>query len=497
MHDKIDKSQIEKSISEGVGYLMSCQRDDGGLKFENESSTISGIWTTAECLEFLLSSKYVPITAFNKVSKMLDFILSTQRDDGSWPVLMGENPGQHQMSSTIATGHCIYVLRLSSVGNFLNYQEQSRTETAIRKGKTWLKGCIVEKNGYGFWPGQYSTEQLDPTRDERTRMDYVFSTFYAMMAFLPINGTGKDSIILDKVYRFFVSQAEWFCDSYEEKDCSQLDDATISKIASSICRITSALFMLKNGSIPSALKERIVKATHICSKNPFITTGIDVNTQSPGFSVQEFNNNTPFDYGMALMWLETDAVSLKAIIDQYLRKQTTDGGWYLNFSSTFSRKVWTTAEALMVLEKSLDKYNEVAYKMDLEEVAASNNHLESKISELEDNNNVLRSSIETLQNSDVSDRAELNRQINELKENNKRLTSQLKDLRIDRIISAVITFCLALVIVIYVCLQIANKNTAFSSPVINGVVVPTALAALYDVGKLIMTLVKKGIQDDD
>ena len=122
---KFNDKDVERAIIKGAEYLFLLQNNDGGIKYENASTPCSGIWVTAEALEFLLSSKNVPITAFNKIAPMLDFIVRTQAHDGSWSILPNEigisdiyNP------SSIATGHCIYALKLAFVGNYLGKNNQ-------------------------------------------------------------------------------------------------------------------------------------------------------------------------------------------------------------------------------------------------------------------------------------------------------------------------------------------------------------------------------------
>ena len=59
---KFNDKDVERDIIKGAEYLFLLQNNDGGIKYENASTPCSGIWVTAEALEFLLSSKNVPIT---------------------------------------------------------------------------------------------------------------------------------------------------------------------------------------------------------------------------------------------------------------------------------------------------------------------------------------------------------------------------------------------------------------------------------------------------
>ena len=109
-----DSEKIVGAIKKGADYLFLQQNPDGGIKYQDEKSTKSGIWVTAESLEFFLSSKNIRMTAYEKVSRMLDFIIRSQDKVGAWSVIPNdEGVTDSNALSAITTGHCVYVLKMA------------------------------------------------------------------------------------------------------------------------------------------------------------------------------------------------------------------------------------------------------------------------------------------------------------------------------------------------------------------------------------------------
>ena len=101
-----NRKNIIKSINKGAYYLMNMVNDDGGVKFEDESSVTSGAWVTAEVLEALLSSTVLPLPSYKYIEPMIGFLVQSQNEDGSWNVLIA--PKMREQPSPISTGHCTY-----------------------------------------------------------------------------------------------------------------------------------------------------------------------------------------------------------------------------------------------------------------------------------------------------------------------------------------------------------------------------------------------------
>lgn len=359
--DAIDRKRLTNTISKASKYLINSTNKDGGIKFEDEFSEISGSWVTAETLEALLESNVLPITCYKKVEPMILFLISNQNDDGSWSILTKDS----KKPSAISTGHCVYSLKLAARDGYYSTKEIYQ---AIERGEAWLRDskCCIDRNGYAFW----STEPIeqgnvvDCNSDVISRMEYVFSSFYAVMGFINPDGfIVKDDIdinLIEKAKRFFVNQATFFIEKYKS-EIEKLDDILqFAKVSSTICRIVNAIDMLRI-EIPNNIQSGLKDLLSLCSKNPFMTTSITVHTDRLAGFTAVYNNNTPFDMANAFLSINTDSGTLFTIIEQYIENQSKEGFWYLNFSSAYKIKTWTTAEAIIVLNKALRKYNEVEF----------------------------------------------------------------------------------------------------------------------------------------
>lgn len=388
------KDMIIKAVAKGATFLFKSLNSDGGVKYENERSNISGIWVTAEVLESLFSSNVLALSAFVKMKPMIEFLLDTQHDDGSWCVLKKDDIAP---PSAISTGHCTYVLKLAMVGGYLT---DRRIKEAISKGEAWLRShaCCIEKNGYIFWTAEpvSSDEQssIDPNISIKSRMEFIFSSFYAIMGFVNPPGyrvvNDIDTGLIDKALRFFEEQSEFFIGQYHQEVEPSLDALSLAKTASTICRLINVFDILRIEA-PDRIKNGLKDVLRICSKSPFMATSIVMHSQNVREYTAIYNNNTPFDMANAFLGLGADSETLRVIISGYLEHQNQDGFWYLNFSREYSVNTWTTAEALIVLNRALEQYSEI-------ELADRKAIIEQEKAELVENNNALQQKIKSLRN---------------------------------------------------------------------------------------------------
>lgn len=357
--ENFNRETIENSIIKAAEYLLLLQNKDGGIHFQDnsEEGSVSGIWVTAEALEFFLSSKIIPFSMHKKIERMIDFLLDTQAEDGCWSVLPKEN-GKSTMkdASAIATGHCTYALKLAMVGN---HDDSERIKNAIKKGEDWLRCNCVERDGFVFWEAQPSSKKndIDPNKNEGSRMEFIMDTFYAVFGLVNPKGypedNDRDRALIAKAVRFFNEQANYFICTYKT-DLERLK-AQYAKVASTLCRIVNGLYLLK-AKIADSTKADLKLLLKACP-DLFTTSNIIMHVAKVKQFYTAYNNNTPFDIAHALINLEVGAEELKHIMSAYIDNQTTEGFWYLNFSSTFSVTTWSTSEALLVLEQALEQYN--------------------------------------------------------------------------------------------------------------------------------------------
>lgn len=359
MNTILDDRIIESSIIRGAKFLLDSQNPDGGIKFEDEKSIVSGIWVTAEALEFFLKSRVLPMTCYEQVRKMIDFIIASQKSNGAWSVLTNTNA-----DSTISTGHCVYALKLSLVRGFVEKTLEERIHSSIKKGEKWLRTAVVMRSDCAFWGADNKiNKRLNPNTDERSRMEYIFTSFYALMGLINPEKYPEDSLddrdIIKKAYYFFRNQAEWFSEKYTSTtNFDKLNITDFAKIASSVGRIINVLIMI-NLDYPPKLMDGLKEVIEQCVKSSYMTTSITINTRKIGQTGETYNNNTPFDMGMALVNLKTDAIIIEEIINLYIDNQESEGFWFLSFSSAYTIKTWATSEALIFLEFSSQKYHAI------------------------------------------------------------------------------------------------------------------------------------------
>ncbi len=353
----LDIHQIEASIVKGAKYLLQSVNSDNGIKFEDEGSTRSGIWVTAEALEFFLTTRTLSIVSFSQVQLLLEYILTQQRTDGSWSIL-SQSREKKDESSTISTGHCIYVLKLSIADGFLKEEVKAKIIKAIKSGEDWLRSCCIDKTSYAFW-GTKKIKSCDPNIDERSRIEFIFDSYYASMGLSnPRNypeNSQRDESIRRKAGNFFRIQAEWFVKHYLNI-LSKNEFEDLSNVTSTFCRLINVSEYFEFEIFDNSTKEGIIKIITKCN-TPFTTTKVIVDTNTVKEQGLTYTNNTPFDLGMALLNMRSDINTLRIIIQTYIEKQDSiNGFWLLNFSNAYKIKTWTTSEALLVLDKAFHNY---------------------------------------------------------------------------------------------------------------------------------------------
>lgn len=467
-------SALENSILKGAKFLLDLQNSDGGIKLEDENSDISGIWVTAETLEFFLQSRVLPMTCYEQVKKMIIFILDCQKENGAWPVLT-----KTSSNSTVTTGHSVYVLKLALCGGFVENELESQIRQAIKKGEEWLRDNVANRTSIAFWGAENKVNKsLNPNKDESSRMEFVFTTYYAIIGLLdPALYSGRSAIdinIIKKVYRFFSDQAQWFVNKYTSiANIDKLQISDFAKIASTICRVINGLMLIDN-DISSTTLNGLKKILELCNKSSYMTTSISINTQKVGSSAETYNNNTPYDMGMALVNLHTDAKFIEEIVQEYIDHQETEGYWFLNFSSSYKWNTWPTAEALIFLEMAAKKYDDirnteimVASKKNVEE-------LERQIIQIKQEYDNHIAEIETTNEQHL---AEINVTYNKKIKNERSHTLFLT------IVSCVLSVLLCIDL-IYTGQQI-NKSNSIAAGILNTLIIPLIVNVCYDIFKMI------------
>ena len=74
-----------------INFLMSVQNEDGGIPATVRGDP-SGPWTTAMAVEMGCQNLFFPFKYFGQITKCAEFILHSQRSDGSWSVVPAGQP---------------------------------------------------------------------------------------------------------------------------------------------------------------------------------------------------------------------------------------------------------------------------------------------------------------------------------------------------------------------------------------------------------------------
>lgn len=408
----IERRTISDAILKGTKFLLSVQNDDGGIEFEDEKSERSGIWVTAETLEFFLTSQVVPITICEKVIDMINFLLNTQNVDGSWNMLVPTEQAKQDSGSIITTGHCIYVLRLAISDEYM--PETDRISNAILKAEKWLLNHKIEKGKKIYWVDGANVSAT-PDKDVTSRMETIFISFYALMGLVPsTNGFGKSQslststkYILKKVAFFFEEEAKWFINQYQN-NAEIIPQSEYPKILSTLSRITNAIFTLDNvlsNNLLMQVKDGLLSIISRGRENACFTTTISIGTlNDPNEFNKTYNNNTPFDVSMILLKLEDKVQLIVSILKEYIDNQMSDGSWFLNFCETYKVKTWTTSEALMCLEQAFEKYDIIAtdgiekyWKQKVSNIHTQLEEVENEKNDLMNNNEELCNKIKKIE----------------------------------------------------------------------------------------------------
>ena len=259
---------------------------------------------------------------------------------------------------------------------------------AIKKGELWLRNNRKETDGVCYW----GSDSSEPQGDLGQRMECIFTSYYAVKGFLNPDDYEEDNnvdpIIISKTVTFFNQQADFFINEYASK-IDTLTFGDFAKISSTICRIARGLFYLGD-KLSQNRRDGLKKLLESCSKNPFMTSSIRVSDDLAKQYTATYNNNTPFDMAIALIILETNIITISKILDEYLNQQDSDGFWYLNFSSAYDIKTWSTAEALLVLEKAFEKYNDIALENEKDRIEEEKTQTLLQIKTLKEKNNSLK-----------------------------------------------------------------------------------------------------------
>ena len=344
------------NIKTGISFLLQSQNPDGGIAIANPGDKESGIWTTAECLDAIISSHYLEmdISALGKILKMVQYLNNNFNEDksnadmGYWEAAVGDG------ASTMTTGHAIH-----SLHNFMNkilsvYGFESITiggdtfsasdikkkiEINISKAINWLQYNQQIDNGWNY-------------TDKGVKDSSIFCVYYVLKGF---NSIGKTSINDTTVNRACIFVKEAIKRIISDKSAGTESDLP-NVLYGYSCLVSSGYFT----KIDATFRKQILK--YINKKWKHINKDIYMS----GLSHRE----TPFIFNMAYIVLDALLVAeeynlknkINKLSKELAKKQNIDGSWTIKKNNK-EESTWITAEAIIILGQIEQRF--MKYQFDI------------------------------------------------------------------------------------------------------------------------------------
>lgn len=149
-----DWNRVESSIDRGLEWLAGQQQDDG--RFPSDDAAQPAVSSMA--IMAFLSRGHIPDQGRYgaKLSKAIDFVLSTQRRHGEFSLLPVEPPASHMLPGQTSTyNHSIAGLMLGEVYGMTSGQRSRRIESAINRALVYHREIQARKKqvptDFGGW----------------------------------------------------------------------------------------------------------------------------------------------------------------------------------------------------------------------------------------------------------------------------------------------------------------------------------------------------------
>lgn len=166
-----DWAKVESSVDRGLEWLAGQQQADG--RFPSEDSIQPAI--TSMAVMAFLSRGHIPDRGRYgaKISKAIDFVLSTQRRHGEFSLLPVEPPAAHMLPGQTSTyNHSIAGLMLGEVYGMTSGKRSQKIETAINRALIYHREIQIRKKQvatdiggwrYGFPDGPDASSDMSVT----------------------------------------------------------------------------------------------------------------------------------------------------------------------------------------------------------------------------------------------------------------------------------------------------------------------------------------------
>jgi Prenyltransferase and squalene oxidase repeat len=333
---------LNQRLWSGYKFLATILNDDGGIPAISESD-VSGIWTTAEGLEAVLSVPAIPQERFTLASRMWALLIETQLAEsdhaGAWPLVKLGTRG-----SAMATGNAITAI--SRCQAYFGARCPDELTAASDRAIAWLTQYQSEDGGWG----------VEPSTRPTGAQPRMISTTYAVAGFTAVGYTVETSQVLRKAKHWLLSM-RGDNGGFRGGQGHPTDPCNTSRAVRALIEMRA--LTPDDKTVHTALRYLISQKPKGRLWTP--TTESFVIEGSSGEVI--FNSNTPFDALMALLQADPTNPAVIEIVRWYESNQQMNGSWALTPDDPSRSHIctWSTNEALIGLS---------AYSRDTPDVSA-------------------------------------------------------------------------------------------------------------------------------
>lgn len=314
--------------------MLSHRNDDEGIPSTNLGDE-SGCWTTAEAVDILLRSVYLPKNRIADLEKMVEFLLKNQISGKGWAM----TPERDYVSS-MATGHVLVALSCAEDVFCENEELVRKCKKAKAEALDWTRKNANPKGGWGVEPEKESGKE--------TR---VISTYYVLKGFFALGFSYNNSKDVRHAIDYLV-QIVNKDNGWGGKEGTPSDPANTARVISIL--LQSGKFEHDDPLVRKGL------ALILDSRDDW---RIDIESYTTKGAPGQvfFHSNTPADVLEALVRCKYHGKETRDLIEFFLTSQEdSDGRWYLcdAFQKDTSISTWSTSEAIGVLDFAQEQYFE-------------------------------------------------------------------------------------------------------------------------------------------
>lgn len=321
---------LKQRLAKGYEYLNNILNEDGGIPAISESD-VSGVWTTAEALEAIITVSSIPHERYTLASRMWEFLLDGQlhdgEHDGAWPLVKLGKRG-----SAMATGNA--VTAISKVQAYFGSRCPAGLGEAAVKGLAWLEKYQAQDGGWG----------VEPSTSSHGSHPRMIATTYAIAGFTSAGFTVETSQVLRKAKQWLLAMRDEV-GGFRGGQGHSADPCNTSRAIRALVEMRA--ITPDDKIVHSALryieKAKPKKRLWLTTTESFVIEG------SSGEVV--FNSNTPYDALLALLLTEPTNPLVLEIVQWYEVNQQTNGSWALTPDDPSRSHIctWSTNEAVIAL----------------------------------------------------------------------------------------------------------------------------------------------------